>query len=199
MQLRGVKMLVSIVGKSGSGKSYISDILKSYNQDIIYVSIDEIGHEVLEKAQVREELIKHFGKFILEADKISRKQLSKIVFNSKEKMQILTDITWASMEEIIDNIIFQNSTQIILLDWLLLPKTKYFTASDLKILVTSPLETRMKRAMKRDNITKEKFLEREQAAIDVDKYHYDYTIENTEETNLKEQVKLIYEQSIISR
>lgn len=36
-------MLISIVGKSGSGKSYISGLLSKYNSNIITLNIDEVG------------------------------------------------------------------------------------------------------------------------------------------------------------
>ena len=99
------------------------------------------------------------------------------------------------MKDILNKSINQNS--IIVLDWLLLPKTKYFYSSDLRILVEAPIETRMKRVLKRDNISTEKFLEREKASIDFSKYYFDEVINNS--NNIEREVNKIYEKSIISR
>ena len=191
-------MLISMTGKSGSGKSYIASLLKE-EMDVLHIDIDKIGHKVNEEEQIKEQLIQTFGEIILENGKINRKKLGKIVFNSKEQMQRLEEITWHRMEEIIDEIIDKNPQKIILLDWQLLPKTKYFKQSDLRILVDAPIELRIKRAMKRDHITQDKFLEREKASLEIEKYQYDIVIENIEKQHTKKKVKEIYDKSIISR
>lgn len=189
-------MLISIVGKSGSGKSTITNKLVELNSKIKYLDIDKIGHYVNNLPEVQEQLIAVFGKNIIEKGQVNRKILGSLVFNNKEAMQTLTDITWPVMEQIIDAYIKENQDKIIILDWLLLSKTKYLEASDLKILVTAPLEIRMERVIKRDNISKEKFLEREQAAIDFDEQDFDQVIENT--GNIEREVEKIYEKNIIS-
>ena len=58
-------MLISIVGASGSGKSFISKMLCDFKDNILIIDIDKIGHEVLTYDSVKEELIKAFGKEIL--------------------------------------------------------------------------------------------------------------------------------------
>lgn len=68
-------------------------------------------------------------------------------------MKKLTDVTWFYTGQYIDDFIEKDKEHIIILDWLLLPKTKYFEQSDLKILIYAPLEVRMMRAIERDNIT----------------------------------------------
>lgn len=190
-------MLISIVGKSGSGKSTITKKLVEINPKIKYLDIDKIGHNVNDLPEVQAQLITAFGKNILNKGQINRKILGSIVFNNKEAMQILTEITWPVMEQIIDTYLKNNKDKIIILDWLLLPKTKYLEDSDFKILVKAPLEIRLERTIKRDNITKEKFLEREKASIDFNEEDFDYVIENT--GNIEREVRKVYEKNIISR
>ena len=114
-------------------------------------------------------------------------------------MQQINDITWSFMEQQIDQIIINNPNKIILLDWLLLPRTKFFYQSDLRILVTAPLEVRMARAIIRDGITKEKFLERESSAPEIDETQFEYIINNVNLLETQERVKSIYDKSIIHR
>ena len=38
-------MIISIVGLSGSGKSFISKTLESYNHHIMHIDVDKIGHK----------------------------------------------------------------------------------------------------------------------------------------------------------
>ncbi len=192
-------MIISIVGLSGSGKSIIARTLESYSPHIIHVDIDKIGHSSHHDQLVKQQLVNTFGIDILTDNNIDRKKLGKIVFNSKEAMEQLEEITWSFMEQQIDKIIKGNPNKIILLDWLLLPKTRFFYESDIRLLVTAPLETRMERAIKRDGITKEKFLEREAAAPIIDETKFEYIISNVDLQQTQERVKTIYDKSIIHR
>lgn len=189
-------MIISIVGKSGSGKSTITKKLVELNPKIRYLDIDKIGHYVNDFPQIQEQLIATFGNSIMEEDKVNRKILSSIVFNDKEAMKALTDITWPAMEKIVDEYLNKNKDKIIILDWLLLPRTKYLEESDLKILVTAPLKVRMERVIIRDNITKEKFLEREKASIKFNLNNFDIVVEN--DGIIEREVRKIYEKNILS-
>ncbi len=192
-------MIISIVGLSGSGKSYIAKLLEQQNSKILHVDIDQIGHKSHKNSFVRQKLIQVFGLSIITNGEIDRKKLSSIVFNSKNAMAKLEEITWSYMEEEIDQIIANNKDKIILLDWLLLPKTKYFHQSDLRILITAPIEMRMQRVISRDNITKDKFLERELSAPHIDENQFEYIINNIDLQETKERVQKLYDKSIIHR
>lgn len=192
-------MIISIVGLSGSGKSFISKTLQEYNSRIMHVDIDKIGHSSHHDPIVKQSLINYFGTQILTDGNIDRKKLGRIVFNSKEAMIKLEEITWSYMEYQIDKIINDNKDKIILLDWLLLPRTKFFLESDLRILVTAPQEVRMERTIKRDGITKEKFLERESSAPQIDENKFEYIINNIDFKQTQERVKYIYDKSFIHR
>lgn len=192
-------MLISLVGLSASGKSYISNLLKSYNQRIEHIDIDKIGHQALLDPDIKKELVAHFGTSILENNNIVRSRLSVIVFNSKEAMDILTELTWSYMERVIDDFIVNHPNSIIILDWLLLPKTKYFAQCDLRILITAPFEVRMQRAISRDGITEEKFLSREANAPELYPEYFEYVINNVDFEYTKRKVDEIYDKSIIHR
>lgn len=165
----------------------------------MHVDIDKIGHSSHQDPTVKQKLINIFGIDILTDGIIDRKKLGKIVFNSTKAMQQLEIITWTFMEQQIDDIINANQDKIILLDWLLLPKTKYFYQSDIRLLVKAPIEIRMERAIKRDGITKEKFIERESAAPSIDETQFEYIINNINIEQTKERVKAIYDKSFIHR
>jgi len=192
-------MLIVITGASGSGKSSIANYLASLNPQIIQLDIDKIGHLVINRKDVIKELISSFNLLPLKDGSICRKELASIVFNDQLKMDKLTEITWKYMEEEIDKIILNNKNRIIIMDWLLTIKTKYFANSDLKILVKSDFDNRLKRAMERDNISKEKFLEREKAGIKFNEDEFDYIIENNDIEISKEKVMMLYDKSIVPR
>lgn len=192
-------MIICLVGKSGSGKSTVAKFLCSYSTSILHIDIDSISHKVIDDDEVSKRLVKTFGSSILKDGKIDRKELGRIVFNSKECMSQLESITWPIMEKEIDEIISNHPQKIILLDWQLLPKTKYFKTCDMKILVTAPFLERMKRAVLRDSISEEKFKERENVSLELEEQDFDYVISNIDRENTNKEVFKIYETSIIHR
>lgn len=194
-------MIICIVGKSGSGKSYICKLFQDMSQDIIHLDIDNISHEVLTYPEVYNELISTFGISVSNPDNrtINRRNLGNIVFNSEKAMDKLTQITWPRMQSIIDNFICEHQNNIILLDWQLLSNTKYYNLSDIKILVESPIDLRIKMTILRDNITKELFEMRDKASFEFNSNEFDYVINNDYSDKVKEKVKEIYDKSIVSR
>lgn len=192
-------MVICLVGLSGSGKSFIAKLLEEYNDKVISLNIDKIGHKSHLDNNVKQQLISAFGDTLLKNGEIVRSRLSDIVFSSKQAMSTLTDITWSYMEKEIDKFIADNPNKIIILDWLLLPKTKYFKTCDLRVLITAPLEIRMSRVITRDNITKEKFLNRESSAPEINPNYFEYIINNVDLEKTKKKVGEIYDKSIIHR
>lgn len=191
-------MLITITGASGSGKSSISEFLCSLDKNIVHLNIDTVGHKVLEMPEIRKVVSEKFN-LNRKEDKINRKELGDLVFNNHQNMKQLSDITWDVMENIIDNFIEENKDKIIILDWILMPKTKYFNVSNINILVQSDLKTRMQRATRRDEIDESVFKAREQATLDFTRNHFDYIIENDDIKQTRKEVKKIYDESIISR
>ena len=88
------------------------------------------------------------------------------------------------MEIEIDNFIKKNEDKIIILDWQLLPKTKYFNMCKIKILLNIPYEIRRERAIKRDNITVEEFDLREKASINYNVDDFDIVINEKQRLNI---------------
>ena len=189
MQVEGMDMLISICGKSGSGKSTIARYLVEKEKGI-YLDIDKVGHHALTVPQVQEQLIQTFGPEVVENGKVNRQKLGKIVFNSSQAMDRLTDITWKYMEQEIDQIIEKNNQKTIVLDWILLPKTKYFKTSDYRILVEAPYEVREERAMRRDGITKNDFVLRDQAGPLYQKEDFDMVMDNSSNELNRKWVKV---------
>ena len=183
-------MIIGISGKSGSGKSTLArKIINKSNNKAIHLDIDKIGHSVLLLPEVKEELIKSFGESIIQKNNIDRKKLGEIVFASRKEMNKLSDITWKYMQIEIDNFLNIHKNKIIILDWLLLPITKYFAMCNIKILLDIPYDVRKQRAMKRDNITKEAFDLREKASINFDESAFDYVIKENDNKIIKRLVK----------
>ena len=170
--------IIGITGKSGSGKSTLATLL-SEKLDCNVVDVDKIGHKATQDCEIAKKLCKIFGTQILGKDgKIDRKKLGDIVFTDKEKMDILTEITWEYMQSILDEILEKEKKKTIILEWVLLPISKYWNKSDVKILTEANDEQRKNKVIIRDKISEEYFIKRDSGAIDYTKYKFDYIFKN---------------------
>ena len=191
MQVGGIYMIIGICGKSGSGKSTLAkQIIALSNHQAVHLEIDKVGHHVLLLPEVKEELIRAFGEEVVSGDKVDRKKLGNIVFDSRDEMNELTRITWKYMKMEIDAFLKENQDKMVILDWILLPESHYFDMCDVTILLDIPYEVRLQRAMKRDGITEDAFALREKASISYDKSRFDYVLEKNEQFDYKRMVKV---------
>lgn len=183
-------MIIGICGKSGSGKSTLANqIIELIDKKAIHLDIDKVGHRVLLFPEVREELVSAFGEIVVKENTVDRKKLGEIVFDSRNEMNKLSDITWKYMQIEIDNFLNIHKDKIIILDWLLLSISKYFDMCDIKILLDIPYEIRKERAMKRDNISEEAFDLREKASIEFNESAFDYVLKINDKEIVKRLVK----------
>lgn len=192
-------MLIGLIGKSGSGKTTISLLFKELNKDIQILEVDKLGHASHDDPIVRKKLFKYFGNKIFNKDgTVNRAILSSIVFNDADMMSKLYDATSEFIEDKIEELIKPNT--ITILDYALLPNSRFFNLCDFKILVTAPYITRCQRVTKRDNISIAKYNERNSNSMNYSNFTFDYTISNNGNIcNLRKVVGEIYEKSIISR
>lgn len=170
--------IIGITGKSGSGKSTLTTLL-SEKLNCNSVNIDKIGHKATSDEKISKKLCEVFGNEILNDERnIDRKKLGNIVFSSKDKMDILTDITWGYMQEMINEILKKESGEVIILEWALLPISQYWKKCDVKILIKAEDEERKNKVIERDHISEEYFLKRDAGCIDYTPFEFDYIFEN---------------------
>lgn len=152
-------MILGIVGKAGSGKSYVSKILEENFKKSIVIDVDRVGHYVLTLFYVKEKLKETFGEEIFdENDEIDRKKLGEIVFNDNSKLEKLNKIVhseiYKEIEKKLNN--YLKKYDIILIDAALLFKIGLDKLCDKILLVDASEEERYKRLIKKRNISKEK-------------------------------------------
>lgn len=166
-------MIIGVTGKSGVGKSTYA---KEYADKLgyFYLDIDTIGHQVLDEPNIQKQIREKFNISVSSTD---RKKLGELVFaNRNNEMKQLANITWDRMKIIIDKYIKTYSNNGIVLDWILLPHTRYFKLCDKKILIKCDEETREKRIIQRDNISEEDLRLRDNASIEYDESVFDNII-----------------------
>lgn len=92
--------IIGLTGGIGSGKSTVAKYLISKGISVYIADVE--AKKIMDSSEVIDEIKTYFGDAIIsKRGKIKRKALAKIVFNDKEKLQKLNNITSASVIEVI--------------------------------------------------------------------------------------------------
>lgn len=182
-------MIIGITGRSGSGKSYLSEQLAE-NLDIIHIDIDKISHEVLSFDESKKFILNEFGPEVFNGESVNRKLLGSIVFNDPQKLKKLNQFCQSEMEKKIDEII-QSSKKSIILDYALLCGLKQFSICDVKILLNADFDIRYSRVKQRENISKEYFISRDNSLSDFNEEDFDFIFKNISQTEIDNLIKIL--------
>lgn len=168
-------MIIGITGKSGVGKSTYANKLSKDNGFYV-IHVDEVSHRIMEFPNVKQKLIETFGEEIIKDGLINRKYLGDLIFANRHLYEEMNDIVWQELKTEI-NCELSNHKDIIL-DWILLPHSHYWSMCDKKILVVADEEQRKEKVMARDNISKEYLEKRDSASISYDDIEFDEVVVN---------------------
>jgi len=183
-------MLIGVVGKSGAGKSTLIRKMHSFDNSVIHVDIDKVGHDILSDEKIVRKIVEIVGDpTVVENGVINRKKVGNIIFNDKKKYDEYYKYTEDIEYAIIDKIIEENKDKKVVLDWILLDNTKYWGKLDYKILVKTNYEVRKSRVVIRDNINEKYFDLRENMKDDYNTSEMDYIIDGN--TTNDEMIKKI--------
>lgn len=145
---------VAITGNIAAGKSAVEKFLKS--KKICLLDTDKVTHKLQESPEVIEKITDEFKNFdILEDGKISRPRLAKIVFTDFNAKTALEGILHPLIKDEIRQFFLENvGEKIAFVSVPLLFETGFDKLFDKILLVYTDDEIRLKRLMKRNNMTK---------------------------------------------
>lgn len=151
--------IIGLTGGIGSGKSTVARYLSSKNIPV-YIADDE-AHKILNSKTVVSKLTKLFGNQIIENDAINRKILANIVFNEPDKLAELNAIIHPLVKKHFAAWLKTKSKyNFVIKESALLFETGSNESCDFIVVITAPLEDRIKRTMQRDNISREQVIMR---------------------------------------
>ena len=185
--------IIGLTGGIGSGKSTVLKLFKDLG--VKTYSADRVAKKLVNSDHKLIDLIKaSFGESIYDDNKLDSKKLSKIVFTNPEKLKTLNSIIHPAVDIDFKNFIEINNENYIVKEAAIIFETKSENKYDKIILVRTPLEIRIERVMKRDNISKIEVMKRINNQLDekeiIDKC--DYVINNHNQKDLKNLVYSIH-------
>lgn len=180
---------LGITGGIGSGKSTVSSILSLFGIPV-YMADVESKRLVNTSSVIREKLIREFGVQLFDGSVLNRELLASHIFSDRAKLELVNKIIHPEVEKDFKKWCKKNSNfPIIAQEAAILFESGFNRLMDKTITVYTCLEMRIERVMTRDNISKEKVMERINSQMpDEQKVKLsDFVIINDETQSLIEQ------------
>ena len=141
-----------IIGGMGAGKSTARKAL--VDAGLPYIDLDKVGHDVLMRDTVKEELVETFGEDILDKDgEVIRPALAKKAFVSPAETRKLNRITMPRIEDAYTDRLAElerEGHEAVVVEYSVFKSRASSLAysADVVMAVLAPLETRIERAVK---------------------------------------------------
>ena len=150
-------MVIGITGIIGSGKSTIANYTKQVTNGIL-IDTDSLAKELMKPGkEIYKNVVDYFGEdILLENGEIDRSKLSEIVFQNKDKLQKLNDITHSKVIDEVKKIINTEKSNTIILESALLFETELKELCDVKLAIVTSYEEKKRRLMSNRGYSEEK-------------------------------------------
>jgi dephospho-CoA kinase len=150
---------IGITGGIGSGKSYVSRIIKSIGFPVYHS--DESAKLLMESNPVIKEGLQLLcGNSIYEKDELNKKKLAELIFESPELREKVNGLVHPIVRADFAQWASNQSKEIVFNEAAILFETGANTNFDATILVIAPEAIRIDRVMKRENCSRELVLKR---------------------------------------
>ena len=155
---------LAITGGIGSGKTTTSAYIQKNYKSVYVFNADKESKSHLKKSlSLQHKLINVFGSDVTENNKLNIKKLAEIAFSDKINQEILNGIMWSEIFIIINNRIEEcekEKISLFIVDAAMIFEAKLGHLFDSVLLITADKDTRLKRAIKRHNISLEQIKNR---------------------------------------
>ena len=142
-------VIAGLTGKYCAGKNTVASVFEK--SGFVHIDVDRLGHAALPR--IKDEVVAHFGSGILDGDDINRKKLGSIVFSDEKEKAALESMIHPCMVEMVEEKIAENSGSDILVNAAILHQMGLDKLCTAVVWVDAPLFTRIRRALKRDNLS----------------------------------------------
>ncbi len=147
---------IGITGGIGSGKTTVCRIFEVLGIPVFYA--DSVARSVMHTDTVlRDEITGAFGPGSYSKEgELDRKYLASLVFNDKDQLEKLNSLVHPAVFRAFDEwVLLQKDTPYVCKEAALLFESGSYRMCDQTVLVKSPLDMRISRIMKRDNVSEQ--------------------------------------------
>jgi dephospho-CoA kinase len=145
---------IGLTGGIGSGKTTVAKIFEILGIPVYYS--DDAAKRIMQEDQsLRAELLMAFGERTFENGILNRAYLAEIVFGNPEQLAVLNKLVHPRTIKDCDNWMEKQTTSYAIKEAALIFETDVWRNLDVVIGVSAPYDFRLKRAMQRDQISKE--------------------------------------------
>lgn len=189
---------IGLTGGIGSGKTTVAKVLEVLDIPVYYA--DEAAKELMHTNELlKQQLILHFGNnSYFEDGQLNRKHISSIVFNDKEKLELLNSLVHPATIADAKEWFSKQQSPYVVKEAALLFESGTAEGLDYIIGVTAPAAFRIKRVMDRDRVTAEEVKRRMANQLDetLKMKLCDFVIHNNEQELLLPQVLALHNELI---
>ncbi len=156
---------VGLTGGIGSGKTTVAKVFETIGIPVYYAD-DRTKHLMNTDEVLKTSIIQNFGNDTYKDGELDRKYLAAIVFNNKEKLELLNSLTHPITIRDADEWMKQQTTPYTIKEAALLFESGAAEQLDYIIGVYAPQHIRVQRVVRRDNLPVEDVMKRISRQID---------------------------------
>lgn len=156
-------MVYGIAGGIGSGKSYVCKIIELLGVPV-FDSDKEAKYLYTSDETLKSELVARYGKSIYNDDNsLNKSKLASIIFSDEVELKLVNDMVHPRLRKRFKLWVEEQTSKgynNVVIESALMFNSSLHKLTDKVILITAPLEKRIKRAMMRDNTTRDNVISR---------------------------------------
>ncbi|MGE5437886.1 MAG: dephospho-CoA kinase [Syntrophothermus sp.] len=144
--MQNKKLAIAVTGNIGSGKTTFCDYLSSKNYPVI--KADDLSKQILAtNKDVRNAIIKEFGKESFKGDEVNKKFLAEKVFSNPENVILINSILHPQVIEETKKLItqFHKNNDIVFVEAALIYEADMEEIFDYVVLISADLDLRLNR------------------------------------------------------
>ena len=145
--------VIGLTGGIGSGKTFVSNIFIKLGIPVF--NADQEAKNIMHKSlDLKKKIEKAFGNEVYQNNQIQKKVLSKLVFNNKNKLDLLNSLVHPYVLDRFNEWCLNNKSSIVIKESAILFESNTYKGCDKIICVNASEKNRISRVMKRDNVKK---------------------------------------------
>lgn len=194
-----VPYIIGITGGIGSGKSYVSDLMRRELGIPVYDCDKEAKRLTATDMEIRKKLIALVGQEVFEGDTLNKPLLVDFLFASPENASQVNAIIHPAVQEDFKQWASRQQKPVVALESAILFESGFNELVDKVLFVDAPEEVRLHRAMLRDSASEEQILARmKMQHPDLHRAQADIIIDNStnDDTRLLVQLREIIKRMV---